>query len=218
VQINHLFRAAPLSTRAFLSLRSILTPYDRIASALPTGGRVLDLGSGHGLLAFALSLGADGREVIGIDHDPERVRLAEGAALRLPVKNSPRFEVGDLKEKLASFESGSLAGIAMIDILHYFDPASQQFLIAEAARVLAPNGILAVREIDTDAGARAATNRLYEKLATGSGFTRTTGPSLTFRGAAEWTNLLDRAGFAVTYRPCGAFPFADVLFVGRRRL
>ena len=106
----------------------------------------------------------------------------------------------------------------MIDILHYFDPASQQFLVSQAARVLAPGGILAVREIDTDAGIKAATNRLYERLATGIGFTKSAGPKLTFRGAAEWTNLLVNAGFAVRSEPCGPPLFADVLFVAQRRL
>ena len=154
-----LFADASLSTRCFLRVRSVLTPYDRMASMFPTRGRVLDLGSGHGLLAFALSLGSQQREIIGIDHDPERVRLAEAAALGLSVGSRPSFEVGDLKEKLWSFASGSLVGIAMIDILHYFDPASQQFLVSQGMRALAPGGILAVREIDSDDGIRAAANR-----------------------------------------------------------
>jgi uncharacterized protein len=189
-----------------------------MASVFPARGRVLDLGSGHGLLAFALSLGAEQREIIGIDHDPARVRLAEAAALRLPVGSRPGFEVGDLSEKLGSFASGSLTGVAMIDILHYFDRASQQFLVSEAARVLAPGGILAVREIDSDDGIRAAANRLYEHLATGVGFTRSAGPMLSFRGAGGWTSLLESAGFTVRSQRCGPPFFADVLFVAQRRL
>jgi len=183
LMIISLFADAPLSTRCFLLLRSILTPYARVASALPAQGRVLDLGSGHGLLAFALSLGSPQREIIGVDHDPDRVRLAEAAALRIPVTSRPKFQVADLRDKLVSFASGSLAGIAMMDMLHYFDPAIQQFLVGEAARVLAPGGILAVREIDSDDGIKAAANRLYEHLATGVGFTRSAGPKLSFRGA-----------------------------------
>jgi SAM-dependent methyltransferase len=213
-----LFAEAPLSTRFFLRLRSMLTPYDRMASALPPRGGVLDLGSGHGLLSFALARGSRERAIIGIDHDPERVRLAEVAALKLPVGSRPVFETGDLKEKLWSFESGSLAGIAMIDILHYFDPPSQQFLVSQAARVLAPGGVLAMREIDSDAGVKAATNRLYERLATGVGFTKSAGPKLTFRGAADWTSLLESAGFAVRSQRCGPPLFADVLFVAQRPL
>jgi demethylmenaquinone methyltransferase/2-methoxy-6-polyprenyl-1,4-benzoquinol methylase len=216
--ISSLFADAPLSTRGFLKVRSILTPYARVASALPARGRILDLGSGHGLLAFALSDGSPQREIIGIDHDSDRVRLAEAAALGLPVASRPQFEVGDLRQRLASFASGSFAGIAMMDVLHYFDPASQQFLVGEAARVLAPDGILAVREIDSDDGIKAAANRLYEHLATGVGFTRSAGPMLSFRGAGGWTNLLESAGFTVGAQRCGPHFFADVLFVARRRV
>jgi ubiquinone/menaquinone biosynthesis C-methylase UbiE len=187
-----------------------------MASLFPTRGRVLDLGSGHGLLAFALSLGSQQREIIGIDHDPGRIRFAEAAALELPVGSRPSFEVGDLKEKLWSFTSGSLVGIAMIDILHYFDPASQQILISQAMRVLAPGGILAVREIDSDDGIRAAANRFYERLATGVGFTRSAGPKLSFRGADGWIGLLESSGFKVRSERCGPPFFADVLFVAQR--
>jgi len=218
LQITSLFAESPLATRGFLRLRSLLTPYDHMASVFPTRGRVLDLGSGHGLLAFALSLGSQQREIIGIDHDPERVRLAEVAALELPVGSRPRFEVGDLKEKLWSVTSGSLVGVAMIDILHYFDPASQQFLVSQAMRVLAPGGILVVREIDSDNGIRAAANRFYERLATRTGFTRSAGPKLSFRGAGGWIRLLESVRFKVRSERCGPPFFADVLFVGQRNL
>jgi ubiquinone/menaquinone biosynthesis C-methylase UbiE len=213
-----LFADAPLSTRFFLRVRSVLTPYARMASVFPARGRVLDLGSGHGLLAFALSFGSREREIIGIDHDSDRVRLAEAAAHELPLGSRPCFEVGDLTDKLRSFASGSLTGIAMIDILHYFDPAGQQFLVSQAMRVLAPGGILAVREIDSDDGMKAAANRFYERLATGIGFTRSAGPKLSFRGAGGWVTLLETAGFEVRSERCGPPFFADVLFVARRSL
>src|ERR1700693_2147131 len=103
------------------------------------------------------------------------------------------------------------ARMAMIDILHYFDPASQQFLVSQAMRVLAPGGILAVREIDSDDGMRAAANRFYERLATGIGFTRSAGPKLSFRGADGWVSLLETAGFKVRSERCGPPFFADVL-------
>ena len=211
-----------------------------MASAFPPEGRILDLGSGHGLLALTLSTGSGGRDVIGIDHDLERVRLSEAATRKLPPSSRPRFEVGDLRESLGSFASGSLAGVAMIDILHYFDAATQLSLVSEAARVIAPGGVLAMREIDSDAGIKAAVNRLYERLATGVGFTRAApiadatsrlsqspalarsmlsfGAELTFRGTREWTSLLEDAGFRVRSHPCGPPFLADVLFVGQRVL
>src|SRR5437773_642555 len=217
MQIDSLFADAPLPTRFFLWLRSILTPYGSIASALPAQGRVLDLGCGHGLLALELVLGSSQREVIGIDHDSERIRLARLAARRLAHTTVPTFEIGDLMESLASFASGSLAGIAMIDILHYFDPATQRLLVSEAARVLSASGILVIREIDSDAGIKAAANRLYERLATGVGFTQSVGRTLSFQGARGWASLLESAGFTVRFEPCGPPFLADVLFVARRR-
>ncbi len=206
-----------MSVRSFLWARSVLTPYKRIAATLPREGRVLDLGSGHGLLSFALVAGGSGRRVVGIDHDGARVKLAQTAALRLPGTSRPVFESGDLRQKLESFASGSLAGIAMIDILHYFEPEGQRCLINEASRVLVRGGILAVREIDTDAGVPARVNRFYERLATGVGFTRSVNTALAFRGARDWTRLMENAGFKVRSERCGPPFFADVLFVAERR-
>ena len=216
-KVLRLYAGTPRSIRSFLWLRSMLTPYDDIAAMLPTQGRMVDLGAGYGLLSLALSSAARQREVVGIDHDATRVRIAAAAALRLPAPR-PKFEVGDLKAKLRGFASGSLAGIAMIDILHYFDSATQLFLISNAARTLAPGGILLLREIDSDAGRKATVNRFYEWLATGVGFTRSANRRLTFRGAREWTSLLESAGFTVRSQPSGPRFLADTLFVASRKL
>lgn len=209
---------APATTRSFLWLRSLLTPYGSIAAAFPEQGRILDLGCGHGLLALALSRDYPRREVIGIDHDPERILAARAEALRLGRQSGTRFEVGDLRESLASFATSSLAGVAMIDMLHYFEPRIQEALVHEAARVLVPGGILAVREIDRDARIRGLINRLYERLATGIGFTRLASPNLSFRGARQWTVLIESAGFTVRSEPCGPPFLADFIFRGRKAL
>lgn len=215
-RVVSLFAEAPLSTRCFIWLRWRMTPYSRIASALPLRGRVLDLGSGHGLLSLALSLSSDEREIIAIDHDPRRVRLAGKAMTRNKSGSRPRFEVGDLETALSTFADRSLAGIAMIDVLHYFGSGAQSALLEQAARVLEPGGVLAVREVDSEGGVAAAWNRLYENVATRVGFTRSARRQLQFRSAAAWTKMLETAGFAVSSQTCGSPMFADVLFIGLR--
>jgi len=214
--VASLFSGAPFSTRSFIWLRWWLTPYREIAAVLPSSGRVLDLGSGHGLLSLALSMGSDRREIIGIDHDQARVQLAERAAAQHQSLSKPRFEVGDLEKALATFASGSLSGIAMIDILHYLAPESQAALLNEAARVLEPGGILAVREVDPEGGVTAVWNRLYENVATRIGFTRSARTHLEFRSVADWTGMIEAAGFDVRSEPCGSPLFSDVLFIARR--
>jgi SAM-dependent methyltransferase len=215
-RIASLFSGAPLSTRGFIWLRWKLTPYRDIAAVLPSSGRVLDLGSGHGLLSLALSMGSERREIIGIDHDQARVRLAERAAARQAGLSKPRFQVGDLEKALTTFASGSLSGIAMIDILHYLAPDSQAALLEEAARVLEPGGILVVREVDSQGGVAAVWNRFYENVATRIGFTQSARTQLEFRSVPGWTSLLETAGFEVRSEPCGSPIFSDVLFIGRR--
>jgi SAM-dependent methyltransferase len=215
-RIASLFSGAPLSTRSFVWLRWKLTPYRKIAAVLPKAGRILDLGSGHGLLSLALSMGSDRREIIGVDHDQARVRLAEGALARHDASPKPRFEVGDLEKALATFASASLAGIAMIDILHYLSPEGQAVLLREAARALEPGGILAVREVDPDGGVAASWNRFYENVATRIGFTQSARAQLEFRSVAGWTDMLEAVGLDVRSEPCGSALFSDVLFVARR--
>jgi SAM-dependent methyltransferase len=210
------YSGASLSTRSFIWLRWKLTPYRDIAVVLPRRGRVLDLGSGHGLLSLALAMGSEGRDIIGIDHDEARVRLAERAGAQLHSPSRPKFEVGDLENALATFASGSLSGIAMIDILHYLSADGQATLLNEAARVLEPAGVLAVREVDPHGGTAAMWNRFYENVATRIGFTRSARAHLEFRSVEDWTSLLESAGFDVRAKPCGSPLFSDVLFIARR--
>lgn len=214
--ITSLFADASLSTRCFIWLRWKLTPYRRIAAHLPRRGRVLDLGSGHGLLSLALSMDSDQREIIGIDHDQARVQLAAAAFARRKTASKPRFEVGDLVKKLETFTAGSMAGIAMIDILHYFDPDGQRALLEGAARALEPCGILAVREVDSEGGVAAVWNQAYENVATRIGFTQSARRQLEFRSVPDWTKMIASAGFGVRSEPCGSRLFSDVLFIAER--
>jgi SAM-dependent methyltransferase len=214
--IPSLFSDAPLSTRSFVWLRWRFTPYREIAEKLPTAGRIVDLGSGHGLLALALSIGSNRREIIAIDHDQARVRLAERAAARSGSPSKPRFEIGDLEKALATFATGSLSGIAMIDILHYLAPEAQAVLLRQAARVLEPGGILALREVDPQGGPAAVWNGFYENVSTRIGFTQSGRTHLTFRSVSGWTTMLETVGFDVHSEPCGSALFSDVLFVARR--
>ena len=215
--ISDLFRGAPLATRWFLRARSVFTRYDEIARELPAQGRLLDLGSGHGLLAFTLSLRQPGREVIAIDHDAERVRVAELAALSLPAERRPRFEAGDLRKCLASAAPGTIDGIAMLDVLHYFDRATHEMLFRDAWRALKPGGTLLMRDVDSDAGARFRANRVYERLATAIRFTKSTARTLHFRGRREWTDLLQTSRFTVRSKRTGPAIFADILFVATKQ-
>ncbi len=205
-----------LGTRLFLNLRWHFTPYDEMARELPRWGRLLDLGCGYGLLAMELALSERAREVIGVDHDTARISVAAQASQGI---SNLRFEEGSV---LAP-PSGPFAGIAIIDTLHYFEPRVQEGILQGVFQALAPGGTLIAREVNPDAGLVSKWNRLYERIATSSGFTRTSrqtagaeGKPLHFRNPEQWTGLLERLGFTVRVRKCSHPLFADMLYVATK--
>ena len=64
-----------LVERAYVAIRWVLTPYHSIVTSirLSDNSQVLDLASGHGLLAELLSFHYPQAKIFGIDHDPKRI-------------------------------------------------------------------------------------------------------------------------------------------------
>ncbi|WP_308043112.1 class I SAM-dependent methyltransferase [Nocardioides mangrovi] len=98
-----------------------------LASRIPVSTtRLLDVGCGEG--TFCRFVADEHRTVVGVDHDPSvlpasttSVRYVLGSAETLP------------------FADGSFDAVTMTMVLHHVDPGRA---LAEAARVLAPGGIL----------------------------------------------------------------------------
>ena len=194
-------------TRFFLWLRWLWTPYGQMASLLPARGRILDGGSGHGLLSLTLALQSPARKVIGLDHSTERVAAAKKAAGKLP---NVVFKKGDFLQ----MPSGSFEGLAFVDVLHYLTYPTQAKLLKDCYRRLRRGGVLLFRDVDPSPGLTSSLNRVHETIMTGLGFTKAGG--LHFRTVPEWTRLAEEAGFRVRSKPTGRFPFADVLFWCRK--
>jgi len=206
IGILHRYQVAPLKDRIFLALRWWLTPYLTMAERLPVQGKILDWGCGHGLLSLAIALKSPEREVLGVDHDVARVKLAQSAAQDLP---RLKFAQGTMTTP----PGGKYQGIAMIDVMHYFDPETQRRLLTQAFQSLEPGGTLIVREVNPNGGMVSRWNRLYEKIATSIGFTRSDEQELYFRTREGWESLLSEIGFKVRSENCSSPLFADILYV-----
>ena len=97
----------------------------------PTTGaeRALDVGTGTGALALAFAPLV--REVIGVDHDEERIE----AARRLAPANVT-FEIGDVSRLPFERASFDLAGCARV--LHH--ARRPELVVSELSRVVSPGG------------------------------------------------------------------------------
>lgn len=101
----------------------------------PPGGRMLDVGSGTGSLAFAITQRSSSAHVLGIDPSREYVAYATG---RSPFPDRTRFEVGDAQQLSlpdASFDA------ALSLLVFNFIPDPNKTLL-EVRRVTKPGGKL----------------------------------------------------------------------------
>jgi len=183
--------------------------------AIPDRARLLDLGCGQGIL---LALLAEAQRAVawpgGWPRPPEAPLLrgiersaGEVRCARLALGADATIEEADLRE--VPLPQSDV--IALVDVVHYLEPAAQERLLAAAAGALAPGGVLWLRSCDAAAGVSAWLTRLGDHVGTLSKLGRIAPHHV--RSAAEWSGLLERLGLSVSARPMA---FANVLFSARK--
>ncbi len=169
---------------------------------------LLDVGSGIGLLPFYLRESGFTPAIVALEIDPRKVRRARSAANGR--YDGIEFIEGDVNDALPKF-SGN---VALVDVLHYLDPAQQaKFLRAVATRI-APDGMLLIRDAPREKSLRFCLTYLAEIFA----------KTITWniRGPIHFPtreSINDSLGnhFECEERPMwGGSPFNNRLFVFRR--
>ncbi len=177
---------------------------------MPPSGPILEIGCGHGLLSAYLAMASPEREVVGIDVDGAKIRAAARAAARSG--RHLRFDVmvpGELPQ-------GPWGGIAVVDVLYLMQPADQEELLQRAARLLAPGGVLVVKEMALEPRWKFLIMRMQEVAAVRlAGIT--VGATLAFVPPARAAGWLTSAGLSVDCTPLHAgYPHPHHLLVARR--
>lgn len=169
------------------------------AGAIPSGGRLLDLGCGRGILGAAIAvareMAADGRwpetwpapprpdGIVGVDSHRRHVRAARKA---LADRGAAR--VVDLR----SWAPPPFRTAVLVDVLHDLDDAGQRDLLRRLVARMDPGGRLVVREIDPSAGWRRRVAAWGERLAASL---RPRGRrGLNFRDPRGWADVLGSVG------------------------
>jgi SAM-dependent methyltransferase len=125
---------------------------------LRAGQTLLDVGCGPGTITADLALLVAPGEVVGLDASADVVAQAAAHAEGLGLENL-RFEVGDLFAP--DYADGSFDVIHLHQVLqHLGDPVAA---LVALRRVLAPDGVLAVRDGDYSAFSWAPEDRLLDR-------------------------------------------------------
>jgi 2-polyprenyl-3-methyl-5-hydroxy-6-metoxy-1,4-benzoquinol methylase len=156
------YRGAPARTRAFLAARLAVLPLRPLAAEFAElHGRVLAVGSGHGLLERWLAELNPGVTVDGSDLDGERVALAASTQARAPRVRIHHRDVRSVDEREA-FD----AAVA-IDLLHHVPSADHEAVARTLAHALKPGGVVLIKDIARTPRWRHGFNSLHDRLVTG---------------------------------------------------
>lgn len=166
---------------------------------------LLDVGCGVGLLAFYLRECGFTAPIVGIDHDAKKIVVANKIAARY---NGLAFFAADAREPLHFHGS-----VALLDLLHYFDDATQTRILRNVAEAVAPGGVAIIRDAVRDGSWRYRATFAQESFSRAIGWLKA--ERLNFPTHATIANAFD--GFEAEVLPLwGRTPFNNYLFVFRR--
>lgn len=112
--------------------------YQLFHELLPAKGKILNIGSGNGLMAHLLHFASKDRVVTGVDHDEDNVEMANNCFSK---DDKINFIFADISE----FTFGKYDAIIMTDFLENLQQDTQRLLIEKCISHLNPEGKLIIR-------------------------------------------------------------------------
>lgn len=170
---------------------------------------LLDIGCGIGLLGLYLHALGHAQPYLGVDHDPRKIAAGQQAVQRAGLDTLMSLRHLDVAELPPMY-----GHVALLDVLHYLPAARQSPLLQEAARHLAPEGCLIIRNVLREPNWRFHATRVEEFFLRTSGWIP--GGAQHYPSAEELRVPLQDAGLDVRIEPLrGRTPFNSYLVVAR---
>ncbi len=166
---NYIYKGPVLEWYLRVKIR-MENDYRTFNELLPVRGRILDIGCGYGFMSYMLQFAAQERELLGYDHDEEKIAVASRCFSR---NANIRFIKADINQ----LQMVSADAIILSDVLHYLFPDQQEKLVRQCMDAIRPGGLLIIRDGDRDLEKRHEVTRMTEFLSTRLfSFNKTSGP------------------------------------------
>lgn len=153
----NLYRTAPTAVRAHVAIRWWTAPFRAVVTALPSSGRIVEIGCGHGLFSAYAAIDSPERHLLGVDIDEEKIDHARRAATTVDNLDFHVAESGAVPD-------GPWDAAVFVDILYLLPAAEQRRLISEAVANLTPGGCVVIKEMGVSPRWKARWNTIQETL------------------------------------------------------
>ena len=139
--------------------------YNLFNDYAPVEGSITDIGCGYGFLCYLLSFVSDKRKITGIDHDEEKIKVANNCYSKNKNINFVCADITNYK-----FDKSDVFFIS--DVLHYFPEEQQEKLIVNCLNNLNDNGLVIIRDANREMKKRHFVTILTEIFSTRFGFNK----------------------------------------------
>lgn len=187
---NYIYKGPILEwyTRIKIRLEGKYQPFHKI---LPLKAKITDIGCGYGMMSYMLHLLSNDRTIHGIDYDAEKILVANEAFLK---NDNIRFTAADATQY--ALEASDVFIIS--DMLHYISKEAQHLLIRNCLDNLNENGLLIIRDGDSDLKDRHEGTVWTEKFSTQIfGFNKTNSEPLTFLSGKDIEAIANEYGLGL---------------------
>jgi 2-polyprenyl-3-methyl-5-hydroxy-6-metoxy-1,4-benzoquinol methylase len=194
----------------FSRIRAWDAPYEPLDKLIGKSAKVLDLGSGDGLLGNYLALSSSKRKISGIELNKSRAKAAYRG-----IKNTQFRQGNILKAGL-----GKQDVVILAHVLHHLpSKQDQEKLLSKISKSLTKNKDLIILEIDYKPFLKYVFSWLTDAITVpilfeGKIFTN----QFFYRKSAEWKQLLTKLGFVVKIKPIHkGMPFSHILIYAKKK-
>lgn len=190
--MRRIVRVLPAVESAYAAIRftimrsKLLSVMDLL---LPAEGKILDVGCGFGLFAAYFAQTQPERKITGLDLNEKRVEMARTVMEKLGLEGH-NFIAADARD-VAKVAAGTYDAIYVLDVMHHVPREGQAELLASLYDLLAPGGVLVLKDITTEPTFGLKFTEYLDRLMVGWN------EPLAYRHHSEWGQMLGDLGMRI---------------------
>jgi 1-acyl-sn-glycerol-3-phosphate acyltransferase len=138
---------------------SLENNYSFFDNLIPKDATVTDIGCGYGFMSSILAMTSPNRKIMGVDYDEMKIDVAQQANIQRPNISFKTLDV--------TVDDIPVSEVYVLnDVLHYFPLEQQQALIEKCVKNVGENGMIIIRDADSDLVERTKMTKYTEFFST----------------------------------------------------